>query len=413
MAATLPKLNDAKLSESTTTTALSEPMPIWPCFTAEEADVVREIILSNKVNYWTGSQTRNFETEFANWTGAAHGVALANGTLALDAALHALEIGDGDEVIVSPRSFIASVSSVVNAGARPIFADINRDSGNITPETIAQVITEKTRAVIPVHLGGWPCDMDGILALSEEHGFAVIEDCAQAHGAHIDGRSVGTFGDFGAWSFCQDKIMTTGGEGGLLTCQDGQLFEKAWSVKDHGKSRAAIAAKGHPPGFRYVHESFGTNWRMTEMQGAIGRIQLGRIADWHEKRARNAIIIAQTLRVHGDIIRLPLPKPGDVHAFYRLYAYARPAQLGDGWCRDRLIAEMVQAGVPVMHGSCPEIYREKAFDGTGLRPKTPLPVAHELGETSIAFLVHPTICEEGAKQIAGKVHQVLQQVPRA
>lgn len=386
---------------------------VWPCFTQEEADAVANVLLSNRVNYHTGTQTREFEQEFASWTGAAHGIALANGTLALDAALRASGIGEGDEVIVSPRSFIASVSCVVNAGARPVFADVERDSGNISPQTIADVITEETRAIIPVHLGGWPCDMEGILALAEAHKLAVIEDCAQAHGARINGRSVGTFGNFGAWSFCQDKIMTTGGEGGMLTCGDSDLFEQAWSMKDHGKSRAVMAAQGHPPGFRYVHESFGTNWRMTEMQGAIGRIQLERLNEWSAQRARNAMILAQTLRVHSDIVRLPMPGPRARHAFYRLYAYARPSQLGAGWSRDRLIAEMALVGVPVMHGSCPEIYREKAFDGTSFRPESPLPIARELGETSIAFLVHPTIDEDDAKRIASKVHKVLQSVPRA
>jgi len=386
---------------------------IWPCFTQEEADAASQVLLSNKVNYWTGTQTRCFEDEFAHWTGARHAIALANGTLALDAALQALGIGKGDEVIVSPRSFVASVSSVVNAGARPVFADVCRDAGTITPATIAPCITEATRAIIPVHLGGWPCDMEGILALARDHGLLLVEDCAQAHGARIDGRSVGTFGHAGAWSFCQDKIMTTGGEGGMLTCNDAAVFEKAWSLKDHGKSRAAIAQEGHPPGFRFVHESFGTNWRMTEIQGAIGRIQLGRMEQWRARRTRNAMIIAQALRVHGDIVRVPLPGARFDHAFYRLYAYARPARLGGGWNRDRLIAEMAAMGVPVMHGSCPEIYREKAFDGTGFRPDAPLPVARELGETSIAFLVHPTITEDGAKQIAGKVHHLLQHVPRA
>lgn len=387
--------------------------PVWPCFTREEADAVASVLMSNRVNYHTGRQACEFERDFARWVGTSHGVALANGTLALDAALRALGIGRGDEVIVSPRSFIASVSCVVNAGARPVFADVDRDTGNITPQSIAEKLTKKTRAIVPVHLGGWPCDMEGILALAETHGLTVIEDCAQAHGARIDGRSVGTFGSFGAWSFCQDKIMTTGGEGGMLTCADDDLFERAWSIKDHGKSRAVMAAQGHPPGFRYVHDSFGTNWRMTEMQGAIGRIQLGRVNEWSAQRARNAMILAQTLRVHSDIIRMPLPGPRIHHAFYRLYAYARPPRIGDGWSRNRLIAEMALAGVPVMHGSCPEIYREKAFDNTRFRPESPLPVARELGETSIAFLVHPTIDEEEAKRIASKVHKVLQSVPRA
>src|SRR5690606_10824692 len=252
---------------------LNTPFPPWPSFTTEEADAVREVILSNKVNYWTGQECRKFEQEFAAWTGCRHAVALSNGTLALDAALKALGIGPGDEVIVTPRTFLASVSCVINAGAKPVFAEVDRDSQNITASTIQAVLTERTRAVICVHLAGWPCDMDPIMALADERGLYVIEDCAQAHGAHYKGRPVGSIGHIGAWSFCQDKIMTTGGEGGMTTTNDQRLWSKMWSLKDHGKSWDALYKQQHPPGFRWLHESFGTNWRMMEMQAAIGRIQ--------------------------------------------------------------------------------------------------------------------------------------------
>ena len=195
----------------------------WPSFTVEEADAARAVLLSNKVNYWTGTECRNFETEFAAWCGTAHAVALANGTLALDVALKALGIGPGDEVVVTPRTFMASISCVVTAGATPVFADVDPDSGNLTAATIAAVLTPRTRAVIVVHLAGWPCDMDPIMALADQHGLKVIEDCAQAHGARYKGRSVGCMGHVGAWSFCQDKIMTTGGEGGMVTTNDAEI----------------------------------------------------------------------------------------------------------------------------------------------------------------------------------------------
>ncbi|WP_235913361.1 DegT/DnrJ/EryC1/StrS family aminotransferase [Croceibacterium salegens] len=381
-------------------------MPSWPSFTCEEADAVRAVIASNKVNYWGGEIGRAFEREFAEWSGSGYAVALANGTLALDLALNALGIGAGDEVVVTPRTFIASVSSVVNAGATPIFADVDRDSGNISPATIAPVLTERTRAIVPVHLGGWPCDMDGIMDLARARGIAVIEDCAQAHGARVGTRSVGSIGDVGAWSFCQDKIMTTGGEGGMATTDNEELWRKMWSYKDHGKDWDAVYNRAHPPGYRFVHESFGTNWRMLEMQAAIGRIQLRRMADWTRRRTENAMTIAAAIRRHPDIVRLPLPDKGFTHAFYRLYAYIRTEALAPGWTRDRLVDELLQFEIPVMHGTCSEVYLEKAFDGTPWQPVQRLPVARELGETSIMFLVHPTLEVEHVGRIAAGVEEV-------
>lgn len=365
----------------------------WPDFSEAEAEAVADTVRSNRVNYWTGDTGRMFEREFAEWTGSTHAIALSNGTLALDVALKALGIGPGDEVIVTPRTFIASISCVVNAGAIPVFADVDRDSGNISAATIADRITDRTRAVIPVHLAGWPCDMDAIMALAERNRLAVIEDCAQAHGAMVGERSVGTIGHVGAWSFCQDKIMTTGGEGGMVTTDDPALWSTMWSFKDHGKSWEAVYERAHPPGFRWVHESFGTNWRMLEMQAAIGRIQLGRMPDWTDRRTIIAHRIADALSPFGSTVRVPMPGAGMRHAFYRLYAYVRPEGLSDGWSRDRIVAEMVDQGVQVMHGTCSEVYLEKAFDDTPFRPLERLPVARELGETSLMFLTHPTMSD--------------------
>ena len=366
----------------------------WPDFTSAEADAVRDIILSNKVNYWTGDVGRQFELEYARWIGTTHAVALANGTLALDIALKALDIGEGHEVIVTPRTFIASVSSVVTAGAIPVFADIDPDSGNICPETIADVISAKTRAVIPVHLGGWPCDMDGIKKLSEQNDLVVIEDCAQAHGAKVGDRMVGSIGHAAAWSFCQDKIMTTGGEGGMVTTNDEELWSRMWSYKDHGKSWDAVYNREHPPGFRWLHESFGTNWRMLEMQAAIGRIQLKRMQEWTRLRTLNAIALQKALEAFESGVRVPVPENDYTHAYYRQYCYIRPEGLKAGWDRDRIIGDIVAQGYPAFQGSCSEVYNEKAFDGTGWRPEKRLPVARELGETSIMFLTHPSISEE-------------------
>jgi dTDP-4-amino-4,6-dideoxygalactose transaminase len=386
---------------------LNGPFPPWPAFTEEEADAVHRVLLSNRVNYWTGDECRHFEHEFARFLGTQHAIALANGTVALDLALKALGIGPGDEVIVTPRTFLASVSCIVNAGARPVFADVDLDSQNITPESIAAVLTPATRAIIAVHLAGWPCEMDGILELAQAHDLAVIEDCAQAHGAMYRGRAVGSLGHVAAWSFCQDKIMTTGGEGGMVTTDDRELWSRMWSYKDHGKSWDAVYEREHPPGFRWLHESFGTNGRMIEMQAVIGRIQLERMPDWHARR----LAIANTLwSAARELPGLRVPRiPKHIeHAAYKCYVFVRPEMLKAGWDRDRIMAEITALGVPCYSGSCSEVYLEKAFDGTGFRPEQRLPNAKELGETSLMFLCHPTLADEHV----AKTCEVLEAVMR-
>lgn len=394
---------------------LNTPFAPWPSFTPEEADAVRDVVLSNKVNYWTGTETRQFEREFADWCGTKHAVALANGTVALDVALKALDVGPVDEVIVTPRTFLASVSCVVNAGATPVFADVDADSGNLSAETIRKVLSARTKAVICVHLAGWPCDMDPIMDLAREHGFYVIEDCAQAHGAQYKGRNVGSIGHIGAWSFCQDKIVTTGGEGGMVTTDNAEWWSRMWSFKDHGKSYDAVYNRQHPPGFRWLHESFGTNWRMLEMQAVIGRIQMRRLPDWTAARTHHALRVADALRPfsgNGGLIRLPEMSPGDNgsrHAYYKFYCYIRPENLAEGWTRSKILEEINRKGVPAYEGSCSEVYLEKAFDNTGWRPEHRLPTARVLGETSMMFLVHPTLTEENIQATCRTIHEVLSQ----
>ena len=390
---------------------LNTSFSVWPSFSEEEVAAVSRVMRSNKVNYWTGDECRRFESEFAAWTGATHAVSLSNGTLALDVALKAGNIGPGDEVIVTPRSFIASMSCVVNAGATPVFADVDLDSGNMTAETISKVLTPRTRAIICVHLAGWPCEMDAIMALARDHDLFVIEDCAQAHGATYRSRAVGTIGHIGAWSFCQDKIMTTAGEGGMVTTNDRALWSSMWSFKDHGKSWSAVYERAHPPGFRWVHESFGTNWRMLEVQGAVGRLQIQAMPDWTARRTANADAIAATLRRFGAV-RVPEVPAHMVHANYKCYAYVRPEALADGWSRDRIIDAIVAAGVPCYQGSCSEIYLERAFDGTPWRPAERLPNAKELGETSLMFLVHPTLTQAEIDKTCTVVADVLEQATR-
>lgn len=390
---------------------LNTSFPPWPSFTQEEADAVSRVLLSNRVNYWTGEECRAFEREFADFAGTRHAIALSNGTLALDLALRGLGIGPGDEVVVTPRTFIASISSVVTAGARPVFADVDADSQALSAETIEAVLTPATKAVIVVHLAGRPADMDPIMALAEVHGLFIIEDCAQAHGARYKGQSVGSIGHVGAWSFCQDKIMTTGGEGGMLTTNDAELWSWMWSYKDHGKSWRAVYEDEHPPGFRWLHESFGTNWRMTELQGVIGRIQLVRMDEWQAKRLHNAERIWAACR-QCDWIRVP-EEPSDVlHAAYKAYAFIRPGVLPAGWNRDRIVAALIDAGTPAYPGTCSEVYLEKAFVDTGFAPPERLPVARELGETSLMFLAHPTLEESHVAQTCAAIATVDELIAR-
>ena len=385
---------------------LNTSLSPWPSFTQEEADAVSRVLLSNKVNYWTGSECREFEKEFAAFAGTQYAVALANGTLALDVALKAVGIGAGDDVIVTSRTFLASASCIVTAGANPVFADVDLNSQNITADTIQTALTPNTKAVIVVHLAGMPAEMDAIMELAEKHNLWVIEDCAQAHGARYKGKPVGSIGHIGAWSFCQDKIMTTGGEGGMVTTNNKELWEKMWSYKDHGKSYDAVYHRPHPPGFRWLHESFGTNWRMMEMQAAIGRIQLRRMADWTVRRRENAAKLAETL-AQFDCIRLVEIPDYIEHAQYKFYAFVRPEKLKQGWTRDRIVNELNERKVPCYQGSCSEVYLEKAFDGTPWRPEGRLKNAVELGDTSLMFLVHPTLTDEEIRFCCDNIAAVL------
>lgn len=384
---------------------------LWPSYSVEEIAAVRRVLESGKVNYWTGSEGREFEREYATYVGARHAVAVANGTVALELALAVFDIGPGDDVITTPRTFIASASCAVMRGATPIFADVDRDTQNITAATIAKVITKRTRAVIPVHLGGWPCEMDEIMDLARQCNLVVIEDCAQANGATLRGRPVGGMGDAGAFSFCQDKIITTGGEGGLVTTSDDARWSRAWSYKDHGRNLELADGRAHPPGYRWLHDTFGTNWRLTEMQSALGRIQLRGLSQSVQQRNANAALLLEGMsRISG--LRVPAPPAHVRHAYYKFYAFVEPAALRTGWNRDRILAEIAAAGVPCFSGSCPEVYLEKAFDGSRSRPAERLPVARELGETSLMFVVHPTLGPEQMRRTVDATADVMQRAVR-
>lgn len=387
------------------TPVTTRAMPPWPHFDDEMIVAVTEVLRSGRVNYWTGTECRAFEREYAEYTGSRRAIAVANGTVTLELALAALGIGPGDEVVTTPRTFVGSATAIVARGATPVFADVDPDSQAITAESVERVLTPRTRAIIPVHLAGWPADMDGLTSLAQSHDLAIIEDCAQAHGATWRGRPVGSMGIIGSFSFCQDKILTTGGEGGLVTTDDEDLFRAMWAYKDHGKSYEAVYEREHPPGFRWLVESFGTNWRMTEMQGAIGRVILRRLDDWVATRTRNATRLLERIARH-DALRVPMPEAHVGHAWYKAYAFVRPDALAPGWDRDRIIDAIAAEGVPCFQGSCSEIYLEKAFP-TDMRPPERLPVAKTLGETSLMFLVHPTLDDAYIDATADAIDRVM------
>jgi dTDP-4-amino-4,6-dideoxygalactose transaminase len=375
----------------------------WPVFDSDEVSAVQRVLNSGRVNYWTGTECRDFESEFASYHGVKHGIALANGTLALELALRVLGVGPGDEVIVTPRSFFASAACVVQVGASPVFADVDRHSQNIDARDIEAKISPRTKAILPVHLAGWPCDMQAIMSLSKEYGLHVIEDCAQAHGAKFDGRSVGSFGSSAAFSFCQDKIMSTAGEGGMLITNDHSVWQAAWEYKDHGKSFELAHSDNHPLGFRWLHASIGSNYRMTEIQAAVGRIQLRKLDRWVERRRYNA---SRLIEAFSDLpaLRIPVPSEREYHAYYKFYAFVQSEALKATWSRDRIIQTLDANGVPGWSGGCPEIYREAALKGM-CHPV--LPVARELGETSIMLPVHPTLTDEDLDEIVQTIRKVL------
>lgn len=247
--------------------------------------------------------------------------------------------------------------------------------------------------------------------MAESKNLLVIEDCAQAHGARIGDRSVGSFGDANAWSFCQDKIITTGGEGGMVTTNDEDLWSRMWAIKDHGKSYEAVFNQKHPPGFQWLHESWGTNWRLTEAQSCVGRIQLSHMSEWSATRAMNAALLRSRFdRIPA--VHVPWPEKGLTHAWYRLYVHVKEDALKDGWSRDRIQAACSDRGLVLSVGSCSEIYLEKCFQASNLGPYQPLPNARKMSGLCLAFLVHPGLTASSLHELADVFEEVMTESTR-
>lgn len=381
----------------------------WPVYEEDEIAAVVQVLRSGRVNsLHHGKYCRELEEQFAAMCRQPYGMAIANGTLALEVALRALGIGAGDEVIVPARSFVASASCVVACGAEPVFADVDMTSQGISAELVECKLTPRTRAIIVVHLGGYPADVANIAALARRHGLKLIEDCAQAHGATLNGAPVASFGDAGAFSFCTDKIMSTGGEGGMLVFRDEAVATRAWSLKDHGKDREATMRPSSTHGFRWLHRHFGSNYRLTEMQAAIGLVQLRKLGGWIATRRANACTLLTELdNVPG--LRTITPAENIGPSYYKFYAFIRPERLRRGWSRARIVEEAWANGIPCQTGICPEIYRERAFRDAGIGPAAALSNAHELGRTSLMLPVDPTLSQASCATMGRVLRSVIEE----
>lgn len=379
----------------------------WPQHEPDEIAAVVEVLSSGRVNGLVhGEQTRAFEAEFARFIGVDHAVAVANGTVALELALRALGIGPGDEVIVPARSFFATASCVVAVGAEPVFADIDPVSHNICPVSVAAMVSPRTRAIICVHLAGWPCDMAALLDLCRKEGLLLIEDCAQAHGAAIDGQRVGSFGHAAAFSFCTDKIMSTGGEGGMVVTPHEEVRHRVWSYKDHGKSHAKVSApNGAGSGFRYIHDSFGSNFRLTEMQAAIGRCQLNKLPAWLAQRRANAELLNILLQDDERLI-VPAPPANISHAWYK-YNLGIDRGAGKNSGVEKIVGRLRDMGITCASGSCPDMSGEAAFAGRPARKDHDLPNAARVGQRNLMLAVDHLLDEEAMFHIAAAVRKAV------
>lgn len=406
---------------------IKEPLPKWPWFTEDIIRAAMEPLRTGEVNYWTGELGRKFEKEWANWNGSKYGVLTSSGTSALHTAVAALGIGPGDEVIVPSYTFIATAFCVLQAGAIPVFADVRRNDHCIDPKSIEEKITDRTKAIIPVHLYGNVCEMNEIMRIARKNDLFVIEDAAEAHGAMYKGNKVGTIGNAGCFSFCQNKTFTTGGEGGAVITDDEELYWQCMSFRDHGfdakKRLSLLELEGT---LHYIHVRVGYNYRMTEMQAAIGLAEMKRLDNWNlPRRRRNGEILIKELREVPQVLYLPVHNSEKVNGFYVFPIVVDIDNMKID--KNKLIEALVAEGVPAWRSFWPQSYTERAFlehNGFG-RVKFPFRSKEYTNPESVrydkvycpnavwlekrTFIVHcyPTLEEEHMRLIADGIKKVL------
>jgi len=369
-------------------------------YNQKQIELVSKVLKDNKTNYWTGKECKKFEKEFSNYHNVKYSITVSNGSVALEIALKALGLKKYDKIIVTPRSFVISASCVLNLGLRPIFSDVD-DNGNLHINGIKKVYNKNIKAIIIVHLNGLACDLDPILSFVKKNKIYLIEDCSQAHGAIYKYKKVGSFGDISTWSFCQDKIISTGGEGGMISTNNKKLFLKSWSLKDHGKNYESVLYKKNKTGFRWLHDGLGSNYRMTEMQAVIGREQLKSLDNQINKRNLIANLYINGLKnyyLKYDLLKKPDFKCQQCptehvktscklckHAFYRLNLFINKKKIN----QIKLIKQLNKNKINCIVGVCPEIYMEKVFNKFDFKKSNRLSNAKYLGETSLVFTINP------------------------
>lgn len=376
----------------------------WPIVSKQEKILINRVLNSNKLNYWTGHNCKLFEKEYSNFFNKKYGISVCNASVGLDISLKALNLQKDSEVIVSPRSYVSSASCVINNNLKPVFADIDINSQNMCPKSIKQLINKKTKVIILVHLAGYPCEMNEITSIAKKNNIFLIEDCSQSHGSSYYGRYTGSFGDIAVWSFCNDKIINTLGEGGMICVNDDKIYKKIWSLKDCGKNFNKIINKpSNTYNFRWIHDFNGTNLRMTELQAAIGRHQLKKLTGFVKLRKRNANTIYDALKKSNLAI---IPKIPDYisHSFYRCYILLNFKKIKKNWSKEKIIKHLNLEGVECNSGSCPEIYKEKVFKNLGY--KFDKKNAKSINQSAISFLVHPTISFKSIKMKAKIIKKI-------
>lgn len=404
----------------------------WPQYTDKIISGVSEILCSGKVNQWTGTKVKEFEKKYCDYFGCKYAVAVSNGSVAIELCLRAINLKEGDEVIVTPRSFLASASSINICGGIPVFVDVDYETQNITLENIQAGYSDKTKAVILVHLAGLSCKkIDEIINWCHLKNIYVIEDCAQCHGAKYKNQYLGTFGDINAWSFCQDKIISTGGEGGMVTTNNEFLFKKVWSFKDHGKNydktnygnntKQEIQTKNKAGHHNFLHDTIGSNYRMTEIQASIGIDSLDLLQNWIEIRRYNANLLSNCLVKYDFIKILNWHKYEDYynqydmkhiktyyHCYYKYYFYINRDYFGYENIRNIILDEFIKNGICASVGSNSEIYKELCYgENNNYRIGQECTNAKEIGKSCIMLQTDPTYTKEYMVYFIDKIQKIL------